>query len=187
MRTIQLNFLAASILLSPAITMVAIGQEVATVSLASMRSEVTVDEKSSEDQLEDFLTTSANTAATNIADCTLALKKCSTNTIKVFSMEVMKEQQALMKKIKALALKNEIIIPFDSFVKRNNNLSELSANAKFDAIFMQKITSTLETNVATFRAASECDDRWVRLFIADSLPILESQLAKARALTEAVK
>jgi predicted outer membrane protein len=182
MSLIQNNFLAASIVFCPAFMLATSAQNVTPVSLVRTNAGLAAVNQSSENQVEDFITASANTAATNIADCNLALKRCSGNEIKIFSMRVMKEQQGLMKQIKVLAARNEIVIPFDSFVKRNNKLSQLSEDAPFDKIFLEKIIAGLENNIDAFRTASECDDRWIRLFVAESLPILENQLATARTL-----
>ncbi|MEJ7644548.1 MAG: DUF4142 domain-containing protein [Chryseolinea sp.] len=187
MSTLQHSILAASLMVCPTFVVVTSGQEVTTVAFANISSEVPVVRQTSENQLIDFLTTSANTTATNIADCNLAIKRGNKNEIKTFSIQIMQEQQAMMKRIKALALKNEIVIPFDSFVKRNNTLANLADHREFDKIFLQKIIADLEINVDKFRAASECDDRWVRLFIADALPVLEGQLVRARSLHDTLK
>jgi len=176
------NILAASLLMCPAFVFSASGQNVTAVSFANMQAKVDEREPAMAMASEDFITTSANSTAVNIADCTMALRRCNANPVKTFSVELMKEQQGLMKKIKALAFKNDIIIPFDSFVKRNNTLAQLSDDSNFDATFLQKTITTLEANILTFRSAIECDDRWVRLFVADSLPLLEDQLARARSL-----
>ena len=110
MRLIQHNILAASIIFCPAFIMVSSAQEVASASLVSMSSEVSIPEKSAENQLEDFITASANNTATNIADCNLALQRGSANEIKVFSMRVSKNT-GLMSRSNA-GFKKPIIIPF---------------------------------------------------------------------------
>jgi len=187
MSTLQDSFLAVSFMLCPFFIFVSSGQEVATVSFANISSETPVVRQTSESQLMDFLTTSANNTATNIADCNLAIKRGNKNEIKAFSIQIMQEQQAMMTQIRSLASKNQIVIPFDSFVKRNNTLAKLADDGGFDKMFLQKIIADLEMNVDKFRAASECDDRWVRLFVADALPVLEGQLSKARSLQDGLK
>jgi predicted outer membrane protein len=139
------------------------------------------DEKRGKEAIETFLISCVSNRLTSINDHKLAIKKSKTTAIRDFAVKMLNEDERLLRETNALASKLDITTPTHSSDRARPEL-ERADGSDFDEKYAKIMASDIERDVEMFRAAAECDDRWVRAFAAANMSLIENRLVQIRSI-----
>ena len=139
------------------------------------------DETEGKEAIENFLISFANNRHTSINDHKLAIKKAKAAAVRDFATKKLNEDERLLREINALGSKLDVAMPIRATDHARAEL-ERAEGSDFDQTYSRLMTSDLERDVEQFRAAAECDDRWVRAFAAGNISSIENQLVQIRSI-----
>ncbi|MEO8174646.1 MAG: DUF4142 domain-containing protein [Sediminibacterium sp.] len=132
----------------------------------------------------DFLVQAADARMMDYKEGVLAVQKGTTKEIKNYGKLMMKDQAALLTKIKKLAADRKISLPADLSGEKKDGYEDLAGKEgkEFDEKFCKMMKIDHERDVKQFTKATELMDDHVRGFAASSLPVIQSHLDKIKAI-----
>jgi putative membrane protein len=163
----------------------AVGQNKAdAVDNAMARNEERTDRKPLNVEVAEFLVKAADARMMDIEQGDLASVKGTTIGVKQYGETMVKDQNAMLKEIKELAGEREIALPKDMSNEKKegrDDLAELSGE-KFDKKFLKMMVIDHKRDLKMFRKAVKSDDEGVSEFAELYVPVIQSHLARAKAL-----
>jgi putative membrane protein len=137
---------------------------------------------------EKFVKEAAVNAAGELELGRLAAQKAANDEVKQFAQRVVDDQGKAGDQLKAMASQRSIDVPAEldgKHKKAVERLSKLSAE-EFDRAYMRQMLDDRKKSVDQFRkAASAARDSEVKMFAAQTLPMLEEQLRTAQQFADA--
>ena len=141
-------------------------------------------ESSVREHVSEFLSEAADARMMDMLEGEQAVKKGTTPQIKEYGRLMIKDHKALLIKIKALAAERGITLPARISDKKQDGLQTLieKEGTAFDDKFIRMMIIDHERDVEAFKDAIKLKDKEVSKFASLNLPIIESHLAKAKAI-----
>jgi len=114
----------------------------------------------------------------------LAASLGTTQAIRDYGSQMVKDQDALLVKLKQLAASKNITLPDAISEKKSKQLLKLSAltGKPFDRKFLKMIKADHKRDIKKFTKALQFDDPDTRQFAESNLPLLQQHLQQAKAL-----
>lgn len=112
----------------------------------------------------------------------VAYKRASDEHIREFARDIIKTENDLRHREKALAEKRSIRRPDNSsWAGQACNLARAHED-EVNGTFVACMISIIEKDIDILRRVAECEDRWVRLLASERLTIAEDQLSQLKAI-----
>jgi putative membrane protein len=161
-------------------------QETDPVKKANKVNDQKADNNIVDEDVADFLVKSADARMMDAQEGKLAAEKGTTKAIREYGKLMVKDQSALLRKIKSLASKKNIALPSDIINKKENGREDLAEETgkDFDDKFIKMMIIDHERDVKLFEKATEFDDPEVSAFAKVNLSIIQSHLDKIEAIKE---
>jgi putative membrane protein len=161
-------------------------QETDPVKKANKVNDQKADNNIVDEDVADFFVKSADARMMDAQEGKLAAEKGTTKAIREYGKLMVKDQSALLRKIKSLASKRNIALPSDISNKKENGREDLAEETEkdFDDKFIKMMIIDHERDVRLFEKATEFDDPEVSAFAKANLSIIQSHLDKIEAIKE---
>lgn len=159
------------------------------VKSANAANEEKSDRNAVEEDVADFLVKSADVRMMDAQEGKLAVEKGTSSAVRDYGQLMVKDQSVLLEKIKKLAAKRNITIPAGISDKKEKGREDLAEESgrDFDEKFIKMMKIDHERDVRLFKKATECEDKGVRAFAVEYLPMIQSHLEKIEAIKIAAK
>lgn len=186
MKTLLLN---TAILLLVASCFTLNAQKIDFVKNANLANEKKAEDEIVDEKVAEFLVKSADARMMDMMEGKLAAKKGSTLAIKEYGALMVKDQAMLLNQIKEMAVKLNITLPADISINKENGFDDLveKDGRNFDEKFIKMMMLDHERDIALFKNATQFEDRDVRAFAQQYLPMIQSHLDKIEVIKESVK
>jgi putative membrane protein len=161
-------------------------QETDPVKKANKVNDQKADNNIVDEDVADFLVKSADARMMDAQEGKLAAEKGTTKAIREYGKLMVKDQSALLRKIKSLASKRNIALPSDISNKKENGREDLAEETgkDFDDKFIKMMIIDHERDVKLFEKATEFNDPEVSAFAKANLSTIQSHLDKIEAIKE---
>ena len=159
-------------------------QETDPVKKANKVNDKKADNNLVDEDVADFLVKSADARMMDAQEGKLATEKGTAAPIREYGKLMMKDQDALLRKIKQLAAKRNIMLPSGISDKKEDGREDLAEEKgeDFDDKFIKMMIIDHERDVKLFEKATEFKDSEVSAFAKANLPIIQSHLDKIKAI-----
>ncbi len=157
-----------------------------SVKNAEQKNEAKIPDESIKQETADFLVKIADARMMDSKEGALAVTNGTTAEIREYGQLMVADQAKLLKEIKSLAAKRNIILPTDISNEKFKGYESLAKETgkDFDKKFCKMMIIDHERDVKDFTKAMEIDDKEIQEFAKANLPMIESHLEKAKALEE---
>lgn len=139
-----------------------------------------------DEDISKFLTEAADARMMGVEQGKLAMTKGTTPAIKQYGEWMVTDQTRILKQLRVLAASKNISLPNTLSDKKADGLEDLKEREgeEFDEKFIKMMTIDHKRDVDDFEDATDYKDKDVQKFASTNLPIIESHLAKIKALKD---
>jgi putative membrane protein len=133
-----------------------------------------------------FMTEAADARMMDIEEGKLAQEKGTTEAVKQYGQLMVQDQTKMLKELRVLAASKNIILPNTLSIKKSKGLQDLkeAKGVEFDDMFIKMIKLDHERDVDEFDDATDFEDRDVKKYATNYLPIVQSHLDKVKQLED---
>jgi putative membrane protein len=141
---------------------------------------------SNREDVREFLTDMADARMMDSREGEEAIKNATSEDIRDYGSLMVKDQALLLMKIRQLASERKIVLPASISKDKQEGLKDLMSlkGKDFDEKFLKMITLDHKRDIKQFEKASKFDDREISSFATANLPVIESHLARVKAIKE---
>jgi putative membrane protein len=138
----------------------------------------------------DFATEAASGGMMEVQLGKLAEQKAQSKRVKAFGAMMVKDHTQANDELKAIAAKQNIVLPDSMSNDKKKNLDDLSKKTgnDFDKAYMDMMVDDHKEDVSKFKdAAQNSPDSAVKAFAAKAVPVLQKHLDSAQAIQQSLK
>lgn len=147
-------------------------------------------ESKTTENTSNFLVKAADGGLAEVAAAKIGEQKATAKTVKDFAAHMVKDHSAVNAEVGTLASKLNITIPAAASDEHQKKIADLGGKSakEFDKDFIDMMVADHKKTIDLFKDASDDDiDQDVRTFINNTIPKLESHLAKADSIQKKIK
>ena len=138
----------------------------------------------------DFATEAASGGMMEVQLGKLAQEKAQSSRVKEFGAMMVKDHTQANDELKAIAAKQNIVLPDSMSSDKKQHLDDLSKKTgkDFDKAYMDMMVDDHKEDISKFKdAAQNSPDSAVKAFAANAVPVLQKHLDSAQAIQQALK
>lgn len=143
-------------------------------------------QNTSDKKVPEFIVHMADARIMDREEGRLAASLGTTQAIRDYGTQMVKDQDMLLAKLQTLAASKNITLPNAISEKKSKQLEKLSklTGKPFDRKFLKMIKADHKRDIKRFKKATFFEDGDTRVFAETNLKLIEQQLAQAQALAK---
>jgi putative membrane protein len=159
------------------------------VGVANAANEKKTGGKNPQEATAEFLVKITDGRLMDIREGEEAAKKGTSPAIREYGQLMLRDQKALLEKITLFASQRQVTLPSDIGSPKEDGFKKLDEKAgrDFDKKFIKMMKIDHQRDIRAFKKASKINDAELRQFISVNLPVIESHLAKLKAIEKSSK
>ena len=161
-----------------------VAQEADPVKKANKQNELKADKNMVDEDAAEFLVKAADARMMDLQEGKLAAERGTTASVRSYGKLMVKDQTNLLAQIKKLAATRNISLPSAISDNKQDGREDLAGKTgkDFDEKFAKMMKLDHQRDVKLFTRAKDCKDAGVSNFATKNLPMIESHLARIKAL-----